>query len=277
MKPRNLPIKRQPVKRSVFRKIYGKVTGQVKRPAATTADPAEIEGDIPNMNVGRALIVIALLHVVGIGGIFAQKYFESNNPSSSASENNSSPNGSSPGPSQKPLAAAAASAVAEKPDVSTAIRNMTDLPQIQAGDNRYLVLNGDTYLSIAQKQGISEQTLRDANNNVKLCSGLVLRVPQTEIRAIVPDEIRELRGDQAVAPRAVLVRPNHDLENAPRAIPVEDRPSNEVTTYTVRKGDTFYSIARKFNISSQKLMNSNNIQNERALSIGLVLKVPAQQ
>ena len=59
MKPRNLPIKRKPLQRSVFRKIYAKVTGQVKRPAATTADPADIEGDIPNMNVGRALIVIA--------------------------------------------------------------------------------------------------------------------------------------------------------------------------------------------------------------------------
>lgn len=277
MKPRNLPIKRKPLKRSVFRKIYAKVTGQVKRPAATTADPADIEGDIPNMNVGRALIVIALLHVVGIGGIFAQKYFESNSPTQSTSGNNT-PNSSPTGPSQKPIAAAAAaSAVAERPDTSTAIVNMTDLPQIQAGDNRYLVLHGDTYLSISRKQGISEQVLREANNNVTLCSGLVLRVPQNEIRAIEPEEMRALRGDQAAAPRAVLVRPNHDLESAPRAIPVEETPSNEVSTYTVRKGDTFYSIARKYNISPQKLMSSNSIHNERSLSIGLVLKVPAQQ
>jgi LysM repeat protein len=277
MKPRNLPIKRKPLKRSVFRTIYAKVTGQVKRPATTTADPADIEGDIPNMNVGRALIVIALLHVVGIGGIFAQKYFESNNPTQATSGNNT-PNSGSTGPSQKPLAiAAAGSAVAERPNASTAIVNMTDLPQIQAGDKRYLVLHGETYLSISLKQGISEQSLRDANNNVTLCSGLVLRVPQNEIRVIEPEEMRELRGNQAAVPRALLVRPNHDLETAPRAIPVNETTSHEVSSYTVRKGDTFYSIARKYNISTQKLMSSNSIHNERSLNIGQVLKIPAQQ
>ncbi len=277
MKPHNLPIKRKPLKRRVFRKIYAKVTGQVKRPAATTADPADIEGDIPNMNVGRALIVIALLHVVGIGGIFAQKYFENNNP---AATDNPPTNGNSPSSSQKPIAAAAAaasSALAERPDTSAAITSMTDLPQIQPGDQRYPVNNGDTYLSIARKQGISEQALRDANNNAKLCAGLVLRIPQNEIRGIVPDEIRELRGDLAQAPRPVRVSPNQNLESAPRAIPVSETSSNEFTSYTVRKGDTFYSIGKKYNISPQKLMSSNNIRNERALNIGLVLKVPAQQ
>ena len=276
MKPHNLPIKRKPLKRRVFRKIYAKVTGQVRRPAATTADPADIEGDIPNMNVGRALIVIALLHVVGIGGIFAQKYFENNNP---AATDNTPTNGSSPSSSQKPLAVAAAaagSAVGERPDTSAAITSMTDLPQIQPGDQRYPVVNGDTYLSIAGKQGISEQALRDANSNVKLFSGLVLRVPQNEIRAIMPEEIRALRGDLANASRPVRVRPNQNLESAPRAIPVEETSSNEFTSYTVRKGDTFYSIAKKYNTSPQKLMSSNSIRNERALNIGLIIKVPAQ-
>ncbi len=269
MKPRDLSVKRKPLKRGMFYALHAKLGGKIKRPAATVvADPAELDGDIPRMNVGRALIVIAIVHVVCIAGIFFRKYYETRIPGNDPS-----------GPSQKPLAAAAVNN--EKPNMgSTALTTMTSLPQIQRGDDRHMVLAGDTYHSIARKWNISEQALRSANNDVNLCSGLVLRVPPREIVALEPEEMQRLRnGGKAdgPSPRAILVRPNIDLNTAPRATPVMDGGIATGNQYTVRKGDTFSKIARDYGTSAALLMKANGITNDRSLRVGQVLKIPSKQ
>jgi LysM repeat protein len=220
------------------------------------------------------LIVIALVHVIGIAGFFAQRYFENRNLTQD-------PGG--PTPSQKPLgvAAAASTVSTERPDYgSTALASMTDLPQIQPGDDVHMVKAGDTYMSIARKRNISEQSLRAANNNVNLCSGFVLRVPPREIVALEPEEMQRLRdGGKPDGPSksAILVRPNVDLETAPRATPVIEENGASGKTYKVRKGDTFYQIARAHKISVDLLMSSNGIKNDKSLKIGQVLRIPNQQ
>ncbi|MFM2171286.1 MAG: hypothetical protein RI957_1515 [Verrucomicrobiota bacterium] len=269
MKPRELPVKRQPIKKGLFRTLHAKI----KRPvAAAAANPGELDGDIPRMNVGRVLIVIALVHVIGVLGFFAHRYNENKHLTQGTG---------GPSPSQKPLAAAAAAVASDRPNYgSIALSSMTDLPQIQRGDDRHMVLAGDTYLSVARKWNISEQALRNANNNVNLCSGLVLRVPPREIVALEPEEMQRLRNGGKVegpSPRAILVRPNFDLESAPRATPVSDQHGNAGKTYTVRKGDTFYKIARDYKVSVSTLMSSNGIANEKGLKVGQVLKIPTMQ
>ena len=271
MKHRELPVKRQPIKGGLFRVLQAKI----KRPAATaSANPADLDGDIPSMNVGRVLFVITIVHVVGVLGFFAHRYYENKNTTAA-------PGG--PSPSQKPLAAAAGAVATDRPNYgAVALTSMTDLPQIQRGDDRHMVLAGDTYHSIARKWNISEQSLRAANNNVNLCSGLVLRVPPREIVALEPEEMQRLRNggkQDGPSPRAILVRPNHELETAPRAIPVIDQESSggHSNTYTVRKGDTFYKIARAYKVSVPSLMSANGITNDRALKIGQTLKIPNQQ
>lgn len=269
MKPRELPVKRQPLKRGLFRTLHAKI----KRPAATAAaNPAELDGDIPRMNVGRVLIVIALVHVIGIAGFFAQRYFENRNLTQD-------PGG--PSTSQKPLAAAASAVSTDRPNYgSTALASMTNLPKIQPEDGRHMVQAGDTYLSIARKWNIGEQSLRAANNDVNLCTGFVLRVPPREIVALEPEEMQRLRDGGkpgGASPRAILVRPNLDLDTAPRATPVIEENGASGKTYTVRKGDTFYQIARAHKISVDLLMSSNGIKNDKSLKIGQVLRIPTQQ
>jgi LysM repeat protein len=269
MKPRELPVKRQPIKRGLFRTLQAKI----KRPVATaTANPADLDGDIPRMNVGRVLIVIVLLQVVGVLGFFAHRYYENQN---------TPPTAGGPTPSQKPLAAAAAAVSSDRPDYgSTALTSMTDLPQIQPGDDRHMVIVGDTYHSIARKRNISEQSLRTANNNVNLCSGLVLRIPPREIVALEPEEMQRLRNGgqaQGASPRAILVRPNFNLEDAPRATPVSEESASNGNSYTVVKGDTFYKIARDHKVSVSTLMSHNRITNDKSLKIGQVLKIPTTQ
>lgn len=46
------------------------------------------------------------------------------------------------------------------------------------------------------------------------------------------------------------------------------------TTYTVRAGDTLYSIARRYNTTVAKIAQTNNIKNVNLIRIGQVLKIP---
>ena len=48
--------------------------------------------------------------------------------------------------------------------------------------------------------------------------------------------------------------------------------SSGATYYTVQKGDTLWSISRKFNISVDKIKSLNNVTSN-TLSIGQVLKI----
>ncbi|PYJ85362.1 MAG: hypothetical protein DME70_09660, partial [Verrucomicrobia bacterium] len=65
-----------------------------------------------------------------------------------------------------------------------------------------------------------------------------------------------------------------------KAIPVkpivENTPKPESKkTYTVAKGDTPVSIARKFKISSDQLLAANKIEDAHKLKIGQKLVIPA--
>ena len=266
MKPRDLSVKRKPVKRGLLYALHAKL-GKIKRPAATaTADPAELDGDIPRMNVGRALIVIALVHAVCIAGIFFQKYFENGGGEQGPQE---------PGSSPKSVAGAAA-LQSDQPDATaSSMTRAANLPQLRQGDQRHMVIAGETYASIARKWNISDQALRAANNDINIFTGLNLRVPPREIVALEPDEMQRLRNG-GKAP-AILVRPNINVENAPRGIPILDEDVPAGNTYTVRKGDTFSKIARTYGTTASALMKHNGITNDRSLRIGQKLNIPSKQ
>ncbi|SIS49371.1 LysM peptidoglycan-binding domain-containing protein [Salimicrobium flavidum] len=51
-------------------------------------------------------------------------------------------------------------------------------------------------------------------------------------------------------------------------------PSPSEGTYTVKSGDTMYSIARRYNVTVSLLASSNNIANPSLIRTGQVLKIP---
>ncbi|MDO5556917.1 MAG: LysM peptidoglycan-binding domain-containing protein [Clostridia bacterium] len=99
----------------------------------------------------------------------------------------------------------------------------------------YTVQRGDTLYSIARKYNLTVDELKTLNNLTSntLSIGQVLQVaPPVEV--IIPEET--------------------------------------VTTYTVQRGDTLYSIARKYNLTVDELKTLNNLTSN-TLSIGQVLQV----
>lgn len=101
--------------------------------------------------------------------------------------------------------------------------------------NYYTVKSGDSLWSISKKFGVSVSELKEANN----LSSNLLSIGQN---LIIPGKVPEKESDE----------------------------------YAVQKGDTLYSIARKFNTTVDNLKSLNNITTD-SLAIGQILKIPGEE
>ncbi len=111
--------------------------------------------------------------------------------------------------------------------------------------NVYFVKPGDTLYSIAKKFNVSVEDLKNANglssNNLDI--GMELIIPKKEIEKPSPEE-----------PDTPLVPDDYIL-------------------HAIVKGDTLYSIAKKYNTTVEKIKEFNNLESNN-LQIGEVLKIP---
>ena len=101
----------------------------------------------------------------------------------------------------------------------------------------YTVKQGDSLYSIARKYNTTVNAIKDLNNltSNNLSIGQVLRIPEMYTK------------------EEDMIPPNY-------------------TNYTVKKGDTIYSIARNNNISVDTLIQDNSLSNTN-LTIGQLLKI----
>ncbi len=104
--------------------------------------------------------------------------------------------------------------------------------------NVYTVKSGDSLWAIAKRYGITVDELKRANNLTSntLSIGQKLTIPSKETVT----------------------------------------PSQDYTLYTVKSGDNLYSIARRYGLTMNELMEYNNL-GTTLLSIGQVLKIPTKQ
>ena len=114
----------------------------------------------------------------------------------------------------------------------------------------YTVKRGDTLYSIAKANNISVDTIIKDNaltsNNLSVGQILRLRVPTSTVM------------------EEVCIGPDYE-------IPVNTTPT---ITYTVKKGDSLYNIAKAYNTSVSNIVKLNNLTNTN-LSIGQQLKIPS--
>ena len=110
----------------------------------------------------------------------------------------------------------------------------------------YTVRAGDTLYSIAKKYGVSADTIIQDNSlkNNNLSIGQILRIRSKE------GEVLECFGEDF----------NDSISN--------------YNVYKVQRGDSLYSIARKYGISVDDIKRVNNLNNN-TISIGQELKIPS--
>lgn len=151
--------------------------------------------------------------------------------------------------------------------------------------NYYKVQSGDTLWSIARKNGITVNELKEANNLTSnaLSIGQLLYIPIEETEIIETEVYTVKSGDTlySIAKKYNLsvdeLKKLNNLTSNNLSIGQKlnvSSPNQEIeTTYTVVKGDTLYGIANKFGVSVDNLKNINNLKSN-TLSIGQLLKIP---
>ncbi len=173
--------------------------------------------------------------------------------------------------------------------VISAVANYIGVPYTAPDDlitNTYVVQKGDTLYSIAAKLGTTVDELKKENNLTTntLQIGEVLRIPTKEIYEEENIYIVQ-KGDSlysiAIANNTTideLKKINNLTSNILSIGQLLKLPSTLLpdATYTVKKGDSLYSIATKYNTTVDELKKINNLTSN-ILSIGQILKLPSDK
>ena len=163
--------------------------------------------------------------------------------------------------------------------VVTAVSNYIDLPY-ELG-NVYIVKKGDSLYSIAQKYNTTVDELKKLNgltSNI-INVGQILKLPEKE--NIVDYDLYIVKKGDTLYKIAnnynISVNELKKINNLTNdtlsigdqlLVPIIDE--SDYTIYIVKKGDSLYSIAQKYNTTVDELKRKNNL-NSNLLSIGQIL------
>ncbi len=150
----------------------------------------------------------------------------------------------------------------------TAAARMDTAAHSQAGDQTIEVKQGDTLYSLSRQHGVKVDDIMSANDlkGHSLKPGQRLTLPSSQVAS---------RADPvsgAVTPPPAAVAP------VAEAAPAEAAAASDTAgTYTMKAGDSLYTIARQHKVNYAELQRANGItdDNVRKIRPGTVLKIPA--
>lgn len=297
MKSEKFQTKRRPARKTPVHKFRANARRRKQRVAASATD-AELDSHVPNLNIGRALVVITILHVVAIAGIIVHnKWFDgTHQPTASNDSGNGlvAPIDENQNSNQSSTQTAASTLQIDSPNVVPNAEKSAE--DIEILPKFYLVETGDNYARIAADHGVDEADLRKVNKNVPMRAGRILRIPVPRLVAQETEEMRQLRANQRFQklapsetastkqnatppkpkPQAVLIKPKRKPfgVGVPRAEIVSEALVDSGKRYTVQAGDTVWRISQRFGVDQNELLQINNLSDPRKLSAGRELKIP---
>ena len=150
----------------------------------------------------------------------------------------------------------------------------------------YTVKKDDTLYSIAKKYYLTVDELKKLNNltndtlNIgqKLYVSKELPKTETEYTVIKGDTLYSIANKFKVSVDnlKVINNLNNSIISIGQILKIPNSTiiqNNNKLTYTVKKGDTLYSIAKLYNSSIDELKNINNLKND-ILTVGEILILP---
>ncbi len=136
---------------------------------------------------------------------------------------------------------------------------------------------GQSLASIAKAHGITLQQLRKANKlgskQAVATAALLIPAQETPAGGLRLVSYQASAAEPAAPSAPVVRRVNLPPQAASRKQAPDLRPKPVVRTHTIRRGDTLYSLARRYNTSVDALRKLNNLKST-SLSTGQRLRVP---
>lgn len=146
-----------------------------------------------------------------------------------------------------------------------AIQVEPEAPATASRRSVHVVRKGDTLLSVAQRHGVTPAQLK-AQNHLK-SNQLTLGQKLAIVKEV---QIKKAAVVAKAAPAKNLHTAAKQPAKAVKSVqaPAKQRVSSQ-THYTVRQGDTLYSIAKRFNVATNDIQRWNNLSAKRPLNPGL--------
>jgi len=170
--------------------------------------------------------------------------------------------------------------------VVKAVASYIGVPYTSKTDEYYTVEKGDSLWSIAKKYNTTVDNLKKLNNlsSNLLQIGQSLKVSSNKVdnkdnyyTVKKEDTLYSIASkyNMSVSKLKSLNNLTSDNLSIGQLLLIEDTPSSttEGDIYTVKKGDTLYSIAKKYNTTVNELTTLNNLKSNN-LSVGDTLKIP---
>ena len=178
-------------------------------------------------------------------------------------------------------------------NLSSNILNIGDVLELPSNNKAeiYIVKKGDSLYKIANMYNTTVEKIKQINNlsNDLLSIGQELKIPNSDLDKNADEEFLIYIVKQGDSLYSIAKRYNTTINRLKQVngienniiykgqkilIPVESNDENKdnFIAYTVKRGDSLYSIARKYNISVSKIKNDNNLSSD-LLSIGQELKI----
>lgn len=161
--------------------------------------------------------------------------------------------------------------------ISAAIA-LTMLPTCAFADVSYTVQKGDSYWKISQYFSTSLNSVMNANNSASstaLTVGQKIIVPSNTY-IVQKGDTYYLIAQKCGVSLSALLKENNAENNSylyvGQKITIPDFTGYK--THTVQKGDTYWTISKKYGVSLSLLLDTNNAYEGSVLHIGDVVKIP---
>ena len=152
----------------------------------------------------------------------------------------------------------------------------TEKKKSSAEVETHIVQPGESLWSISQKYGIKLSSLKSKNRirrDTELKAGMVLNLKEPRKRG---ETIPIVQVNQAAeSPKTVIAQSQPQSESPKETYSTESRnpePTRQ-NYHTVSKGETLFSISRRYGVSVDQLKSWNNIGSQNIISIGQKLVV----
>lgn len=230
-----------------------KLEARLRAASASAMDAYEEEE--PQTKFTGALIVVAVLHFVAVGGIYAFNQIKASRRGPDVGVSAPARTNTQPAAAAKEAPAAEPQQVAHKAPVASAAPVAPVAPVLK--QRVYNVKPGDSLEGIAKTFGVSVSGLKAANG----LSSDVIR----------PGQVLNLPSAKAVAETPAAP--------ARTAEPVETKTETKTAlrTHTVKSGDRLIFIAKKYGVTQEDLIAFNKIKDPAKLQIGQTIKIPARK